>query len=94
MILRWSDEAFLSLQEIHAYIARDSECYASLEIEKILSYEDKICSYPYSGRMVPEYSVETIREFIEGHYRIIYQIQSDSQIEVLTVIHTARDMAK
>ncbi len=44
---------------------------------------------PISGRKVPEYEAEDIRELIEKPYRIIYRIKSD-QIDVLAVIHGAR----
>ncbi|MDA3850935.1 MAG: type II toxin-antitoxin system RelE/ParE family toxin [Spirochaetaceae bacterium] len=89
MKLVWTDDVFLSLKDIQDYIARDSKYYAYLQVEKILAYEAHICKYPYSGRVVPEYSDESIREIIEGHYRIIYHIVNDSLIEVLTVVHTA-----
>lgn len=41
-----------------------------------------------SGRIVPEYEIDKIREVIEGSYRIIYHIKFD-QIDVLAVIHGA-----
>lgn len=94
MKLVWTDESILDLQEIRDYIARDSQFYASIEIEKIFSYEKQMCDYPYSGRTVPEYSDEYIREFIEGPYRIIYRIAGDSLIQVLTVVHGSRDISE
>lgn len=42
-----------------------------------------------SGRLVPEYDRDDVRELIERPYRIIYRIQRD-QIEVLAVIHGAQ----
>lgn len=42
-----------------------------------------------SGRSVPEYEADDIREIIENPYRIIYRIKSD-QIDVLAVIHCAQ----
>jgi plasmid stabilization system protein ParE len=39
-----------------------------------------------SGRKVPEYQTEDIRELIEKPYRIIYRIKAN-QIDVLAVIH-------
>jgi len=32
----------------------------------------QIAEQPFSGRMVPEISLENIREVIEGPYRILY----------------------
>jgi plasmid stabilization system protein ParE len=40
-----------------------------------------------------EYEMTQIREVVEGPYRIIYYIKPD-QIDVLAVIHAARDLPK
>ena len=52
---------------------------------------EQIADQPYSGRKVPEYDVEDIRELIEKPYRIIYRIKPD-QIDVVAVIHGAQLM--
>jgi len=44
-------------------------------------------SFPLSGRKVPEYDVEHIREVLEGPYRIIYLIKHN-QIDILAGIHS------
>jgi toxin ParE1/3/4 len=40
-----------------------------------------------SGRKVPEFEAEDIREIIETPYRIIYRIKPD-QVDVLSVVHS------
>ena len=40
--------------------------------------------------MVPEYEIDDVRQIVEMAYRIIYLILDDS-VEVLAVIHTARE---
>jgi toxin ParE1/3/4 len=40
-----------------------------------------------SGRKVPEFEAEDIREIIEKPYRIIYRIKPD-QVDVLSVVHS------
>ena len=92
MKLVWTDEAFNSLKDIYDYISRDSINYASLQVEKILALEDQICSFPFSGRVVPEYSNETVREILSGNYRVIYHIVNNRLIEVTTIVHVARDL--
>jgi plasmid stabilization system protein ParE len=42
------------------------------------------------GRVVPEFSVEDIRELLEGNYRIIYRIETDDKIGIVRVHHSAR----
>jgi plasmid stabilization system protein ParE len=58
-------------------------------VDKITRRSEQIAGYPFSGRKVPEYDAEDIREIIEAPYRIIYKIKPD-QIDVLAVIHGAR----
>ena len=41
--------------------------------------------------MVPEYERSEIREIIEGRYRVIYLVE-DAEVQVLAVIHAARDL--
>ncbi|MBO6795038.1 MAG: hypothetical protein JJ895_14095 [Balneolaceae bacterium] len=50
-----------------------------------------------SGRwrkLSPEKGDENIREIIEGTYRIIYRIKSDTHIEILMEHHSARDLTR
>lgn len=49
-----------------------------------------MADFPLSGRIVPEYEFDQIREIIEYPYRIIYHIKSD-QIDVLAVLHGAQN---
>jgi plasmid stabilization system protein ParE len=62
-------------------------------VDRILSSEEQLIQFPFSGRIVPEYTLEEIRELIRGHYRIIYRILDQEMIEVLTVVHSARDLS-
>ena len=39
---------------------------------------------PHSGRVVPEFAQEDIREVIVGNYRIVYRIEA-KDVVVLTV---------
>jgi toxin ParE1/3/4 len=51
----------------------------------------QIADLPYSGRKVPEYEADDVRELIEYPYRVIYRIKT-AQIDVLAVIHGARQL--
>ena len=74
---------------IYEYIAHDSYLYAQRMIDKLTRRSEQIASFPLSGRMVPEYEAEDIREIIEKPYRIIYRIKA-TQIDILAVIHGAQ----
>lgn len=67
----WTDFAIEDLKSIHDYIAQDSKAYASRFIEKIIQRVDQLEMHPKSGRIVPEFNLDTIRELIEGNYRIV-----------------------
>mgnify|MGYP006303707313 CR=1 FL=1 len=71
------------------YIATDSEKYAKLTISKLVNNALRIESNLYIGRLVPELNDESIREIIQGNYRIIYQVVQVSYAYILTVHHSA-----
>jgi plasmid stabilization system protein ParE len=58
-------------------------------VERLVNRSEQIAAFPRSGRMVPEYEIDEVRQVIETSYRIIYLIKDD-QIEVLAVVHTSR----
>jgi len=67
----------------------NSPTYAKRMVDRITRRSSQIAGNPLSGRMVPEYQAQDIRELIEKPYRIIYRVKKD-QIAVLAVIHGAR----
>ncbi len=87
----WTEFAIEDLKSIHDYICKDSKVYASRFVEKLMSRVDQLETNPNSGRIVPEFNIETLRELIEGNYRIIYKIDGDF-IGVVRVHHSARQL--
>lgn len=90
--LIWTDQAINDLSDIGDYIAENSEKYAKLTIEKLFEKTNLLKTFPQAGRIVPEKNEENIRELIEGNYRIIYEIVSPNQINILTIYHSARNL--
>ncbi len=76
----WTELTLEDLRIVHTYIAQDSTSYASRYIEKLLGRVRQLESFPRLGKMVPEFGIESIRELIEGNYRIVYRINNDSFI--------------
>ena len=93
MKVHWTDTAQEHLDAIHRYIAHNSSEYAMCTIDRLTRRSQQIADFPESGRKVPEYDLDQIREILEGSYRIIYHIKHD-QIDVLAVLHTARDVLR
>lgn len=88
----WTANALENLDDIAEYIAKDSLHYAELTVERLFSSTKILKKYPLSGRIVPEFELEHIREIIEGGYRIVYQIKDDKTIQVLSVRHGSKLM--
>jgi addiction module RelE/StbE family toxin len=89
MRVHWTQNAVEHLVNIYEYIALNSPTYAKRVVDRITRRSQQIADQPLSGRKVPEYQSDDIRELIEKPYRIIYRIKAD-QIDVLAVIHGAR----
>ena len=58
-------------------------------IDHMIRRAEQITAFPHSGRAVPEYEHEDVREIIESPYRLIYRILP-YRIDVLSVMHCAR----
>ena len=58
-------------------------------VDRLTRRSEQIATFPRSGRMVPEYEAENIREVIEESYRIIYRIKPN-QLDILAVIHSSQ----
>ncbi len=91
MRVHWTNNAVGHLVNIFEYISLNSPIYAKRMVDRITRRTMQISDQPYSGRKIPEYQPEDVRELIEKPYRIIYRIKQD-RIDVLAVIHAARLM--
>ena len=91
MKILWTDPSIEDLRNLHLYIAKDSEVYASSFVERIILAVEKLTNFPRLGRVVSEAENETIRELLYHNYRLIDRINGDI-IEILTVLHGRRDL--
>ncbi|BCU13540.1 MULTISPECIES: type II toxin-antitoxin system RelE/ParE family toxin [Microcystis] len=87
----WTETAVNHLSAIYNYISQNSPQYAQRLVERLTRRSEQIANFPFSGRLVPEFETEQIREVIEGSYRIIYYIKPE-QIDVIAVLHAARNI--
>ncbi len=86
----WTELSILDLKEIFDYIAANSDRYAAITTNRIYQRVQVIVNNPFSGKIVPEFNENSIRELIEGNYRIIYRIKSEIQVDILRIYHSAR----
>ncbi len=82
----------MTLATLATILQRAQKKYSKLTIRKLFERTDILKTYPKAGREVPEKNDENVRELIEGSYRIIYEIVSPDQINILAVYHSARDL--
>ena len=87
----WTEFAIDDLRSIHKYISKDSKIYADKFIENLIGKVEQLENFPRSGRIVPEFNSDLIRELIEGNYRLVYKINPGS-IGIIRVHHSARQM--
>ena len=93
MKIEQTDPAVSDIEGIKEYIARDSEYYAALLVEKIINAVENLKQFPGIGRMVPEAKNKSIREILLRNYRIIYRVERE-RIVIPTVIHGSRDLTR
>ena len=63
MKVLWTDAAKEQLKAIRDYIAQTSPEYALRIVDRITKRSIQISAFPFSGRMVPEYELNEIREY-------------------------------
>ena len=93
----WTDRARQRLRELNDYIAADAPLVAPQIIKRLILRSKQLQTAPWSGRKVPEYQRDDIRELLDLPYRIIYRVHS-GRVVVLTVRHVRQllpsDMTK
>ncbi|MDI6801318.1 MAG: type II toxin-antitoxin system RelE/ParE family toxin [Thermodesulfovibrionales bacterium] len=92
--IKWTEKASIHLQTIHEYIARDSKTYATRFVRSLIKATTKLETMPRIGRIVPELENYGFREVIYYNYRIVYRVRGDEDIEILAVLHAARNFKK
>ena len=85
----WTDAAKRHLQQIRAYISKDSPENATRFIKKIRNSVAGMKRFPEAGGKVPEARGIELREIFVGNYRVAYRVL-DRTIEIVSVIHGAR----
>ncbi|MBK7303932.1 MAG: type II toxin-antitoxin system RelE/ParE family toxin [Saprospiraceae bacterium] len=84
----WTKLALDDLKIIHTSISLDSTSYAGRFIDKLLNRVRQLENFPRSGRIVPEFGIENIRELIEGNYRIVYKLNNEG-VFIVRVHHSS-----
>ena len=86
----WTDTAIQDLNDIGEYISFNSPKYAELTVSSLFDAPAILINHPKVGKIVPEFASQTIRELIQGNYRIVYRIVNYERIDILTVHNSSR----
>jgi len=87
--LRWTQRAARDLLDIARFIARDDPRAARRQVKRLRIRARRALRFPRAGRIVPEVGSDSLREFVEGNYRIVYRITSGT-ITVIAVFEAHR----
>lgn len=91
--VKWTKPALDDLMDIVHYISKDSKVYAERFATRVIEAARRLEDFPYSGRLVPEFGKDDIRELIYGSYRIIYVVRGKI-CYVTAVVHGSRDVLR
>ena len=85
----WNDSALDEVEAIARGIWQDSPQAAADFVKQVFASSDRLEFFPRSGRSVPEFERDDLRELILRPYRLICSVIED-QVEVRHVVHGAR----
>jgi addiction module RelE/StbE family toxin len=88
--LIWSPTAIADIESIAEYIGKDSVKAASNQVQTLFDRAEILRKYPEIGSIVPELRIKKYKQLLCGRYRIIYKIESEQFVHILTIHHQAR----
>lgn len=91
MKVSWTTYATSDLIGIRDFIAIDSQAYARVVVERILSRVAQLETFPESGQMVPEYGRKDLREVLAYSYRVIHQVLP-GEVRIITIVQGAKPL--
>lgn len=91
MRVHWTNEALDQLLRIREQVAERSPGAADRLVERLAMRADQLDTFPESGRVVPEYERDDIREVMVRPYRVIYRVKAE-QLDILAVIHSRQTL--
>ncbi|MFZ1519019.1 MAG: type II toxin-antitoxin system RelE/ParE family toxin [Ignavibacteriaceae bacterium] len=93
MKIIWAKEAMINLQQIEDFISAENPDAAIRLTDKLISVTKNLVRFPKKGRIVPELSIDRIREIIHKNYRLVYVIKKNS-ITIISVFESHKLLSK
>jgi len=91
MKIFFTSRAKFDVADIAYYVSQDNPRAARKLINSFYDSINNLSDYPLLGRVVPEYSEDSIRELIVDQYRIVYKFnEQKKEIYIITFYHSKR----
>lgn len=90
--INWTREAEDWLKKIFDYIAEDNRYAATRFVTAIYKKAEILTKFPLIGYQLHDWLNRHIRVLLYGHYRIVYLIKDDENIDILGVFHGALNL--
>lgn len=92
--INWTREAEVWLHDIYEYIAQDNPPAAADVVAGIYQRAQVLIPHPNIGHQYEGMPNRDIRILLYGHYRIVYLIRRDGDIDILGVFHGAMQIGR
>ena len=89
----WTESARLALDEVIAYISRDSPGNAVGVLTQALDTAASLATFAERGRVIREIGDSSLRELLVYDYRMLYRLYED-RVVIRAFLHGARDFSK
>ena len=88
--LIWAPSALKDIDLIAKYISKDSILAAENIVHLFFEKAEVLTKHPGFGKPVPEINDPKLREILVSRYRIIYELNLQDSIHIITVHHQSR----
>jgi len=78
--------------DIALFIAHDDPSAADRWMAAVEARVGRVAEFPFSGRKVPEWNRDDVRELILGNYPIMYRVRAED-VQVLRVVEGHRHLS-
>jgi toxin ParE1/3/4 len=85
----WSETAKTRLLQIHDFVAEANPVAAERLTDRLLARADSLSAFPMRGRPGREAAGGSVRELLNGNYRIIHRVRGRI-VEIVTVFEAHR----
>jgi toxin ParE1/3/4 len=86
----WAPSALKDIDSIANYIAADSVAAAKNMVALFFESAQILEQFPQIGKPVKETKDVRLRELLIGRYRIIYEVNTEDGVNILSVHHQSR----